>query len=61
MEHPDSLALMDKAHIVTTVPVETTVQLQDNLPVVFDLPINQNTQLSLAQDTRIPGAYIYLE
>jgi hypothetical protein len=56
----DSLALMDKAHIVTTVPVQTTVQLQDNLPVVFDLPINQSTQLSLAQDTRIPGAYIYL-
>ncbi len=56
----DSLALMDKAHIVTTVPVQTTVQLQDNLPVVFDLPINQSTQLSLAQDTRIPGAVIYL-
>jgi len=56
----DSLALMDKAHIVTTVPVQTTVQLQDNLPVVFDLPINQSTQLSLVQDTRIPGAYIYL-
>lgn len=56
----DSLALMDKAHIVTTVPVQTTVQLQDNLPVVFDLPINQSTQLSLVQDTRISGAYIYL-
>jgi hypothetical protein len=59
-EASNSLAMMDKAHIVTTVPVETTVKLQDNLPVVFDLPINQNTQLSLVQDARISGAYIYL-
>jgi hypothetical protein len=56
----ENLALMDKAHIVTSVPVNTSVQLQDTLPVVFDLPINQSTQLSLAQDTRISGAYIYL-
>ena len=56
----ENLSLMDKAHIVTTVPFETTVQLQDTLPVVFDLPINQNTQLSLIQDTRISGAMIYL-
>lgn len=56
----DNLALMDQAHIVKTVPVETTVRLQDNLPVVFDLPINQSTQLSLAQKTRIPNATIYL-
>ncbi|OGN96936.1 MAG: hypothetical protein A2Z71_07780 [Chloroflexi bacterium RBG_13_50_21] len=56
----NNLALMDKAHIVTTVPVNTTVQLQDNLPVVFDLAINQSTQLALAEDTQIPGAYIYL-
>ena len=55
-----SLATMDKAHIITTVPVKTTVQVKDELPVVFSLPINQNTQLSLTQDTRIKGAYIYL-
>jgi hypothetical protein len=59
-EASNSLAMMDKAHIVTTVPVETKVKLQDNLPVVFDLPINQNTQLTLVQDVRITGAYIYL-
>jgi hypothetical protein len=59
-ELSNNLAMMDKAHIVTTVPVETTVQLQDNLPVVFDLPINQSTQLSLTEDTQISGAYIYL-
>jgi sporulation-control protein spo0M len=28
--------------------------------VVFDLPINEDTQLSLVQDVRITGAYIYL-
>jgi hypothetical protein len=56
----ENLALMDKAHIVTSVPVNTSVQLQDTLPVAFDLPINQSTQLSLTQDTRITGAYIYL-
>lgn len=56
----DNLALMDQAHIVTTVPVQTEIQLQDNLPVVFNLPIDQNTQLLLAQETHISGAYIYL-
>lgn len=47
----NNLALMDKAHIVTTVPVETTVHLQDNLPVVFDVPLKQNSQVVLTQDT----------
>jgi hypothetical protein len=56
----NNLAMMDKSHIVLTVPVETTVRLQDTLPVTFDLPINQSTQLSLAEDTTINGAYIYL-
>ena len=56
----ENLAMMDQAHIVTSVPVQTEVQLQDNLPVVFNLPVTQSTQLTLAQDTRITGAYIYL-
>ena len=51
----DNLALMDKAHIVDTILVETTVQLQDNIPVVFDLPLKQNTQVVLARDTSIDG------
>lgn len=59
-ETSNNLAMMDKAHIVTTIPVETTVRLIDNLPVVFDVPINQDTQLSLVKDVRIPNAYIYL-
>jgi len=56
----ENLAMMDKAHIVTSVPVRTEIKLQDTLPVVFKLPITQSTQLTLAQDTRITGAYIYL-
>ncbi len=56
----ENLTLMDKAHIITSVPVQTQIQLQDNLPVAFDLPISQSTQLTLAQETRITGAYIYL-
>jgi hypothetical protein len=56
----NSLAMMDQAHIVINVPVETTVRLQDNLPVAFDLPINQSTKLLLAEETNINGAKIYL-
>jgi hypothetical protein len=56
----ENLALMDKAHIITSVPVQTKIQLQDDLPVAFNLPISQSTQLTLAQDTRITGAHIYL-
>ncbi len=59
-ETSNSLAMLDQAHIVINVPVETTVRWQDTLPVVFDIPINQNTQLSLAEETNIKGAQIYL-
>jgi hypothetical protein len=59
-EASNNLAMMDQAHIVINVPVETTVRLQDNLPVVFDLPINQSTQLLLAEESNIKGARIYL-
>jgi hypothetical protein len=56
----ENLALLDKSHIVTNLPVETNVPLQDELPIAFNLPVTQSTQLTLAQDTRISGAYIYL-
>lgn len=56
----DSLAMMDQAHLVITVPVETSVRLQDNLPIVFDVPINQSTKLALSENTNISGAKIYL-
>ncbi len=50
-----NLALMDKAHIVTNIPVKTTVQLRDNLPVVFNLPLKQDTQVTLVSDTNVSG------
>jgi len=56
----ENLALMDQAHIVTSVPVQTEIQLKDDLPIDFKLPVNQSTQILLSQDTRITGAYIYL-
>jgi hypothetical protein len=56
----ENLALMDKAHIVTNLPVETDITFADDLPITFDLPVTQSTQLTLAQETRISGAYIYL-
>jgi hypothetical protein len=59
-EASNSLAMMDQAHIVINVPVETTVRLQDNLPVVFDVPINQDTQIVLSEAVTINGARIYL-
>ncbi len=59
-EASNSLAMMDQAHIVINVPVETTVRLQDNLPVVFDVPINQDTQIVLSEAATINGARIYL-
>ncbi len=59
-EASNNLAMMDQAHIVVTVPVRTTVTLQDSLPVSFDLPINQSTQLNLAKETSITNARIYL-
>lgn len=47
----DNLALMDKAHIVTTVPFQATVQVQDNLPVAFDVPIKEATEVTLTKAT----------
>jgi hypothetical protein len=55
-----SLALMDKAHIVITIPVSTTVQLKDDLPLVYDLTLDQYSDLTVVRDTTIQGARIYL-
>ncbi len=50
-----NLALMDQAHIIKSVPVETKVQIKDNLPVVFNLPLVQDTQVTLVRDTNVSG------
>jgi len=43
---------MDRAHITTSIPVETTV------PVKFDLQLNQQTNVVLSQDVTINNALV---
>jgi len=43
---------MDRAHIIKTVPVQTTI------PVKFDLPINHQTNVILSQDVTIDNALV---
>lgn len=56
----DNFVLMDQAHILSTIEVSSTIQVQDKMPVVFDLPLKQDTTVVLVQDTTIQGATIYL-
>lgn len=43
---------MDRAHITSTIPVETTI------PVKFDLQLNQQTSVILSQDVTISNARV---
>jgi len=52
--------LMDQAHIVTEIEVESTIQVVDTIPVVFDLPLEQATEVILVRDTPIKNATIVL-
>ena len=52
--------LMDRAHIRTEIIVSDSIQVSDTIPVVFDLPLQQGTQVILNQDTPIKNATIYL-
>jgi len=56
----ENFAKMDEAHIVTTIQVSDTIKVEDNIPVVFDLPLQQETQVVLTQDTPVRNATIYL-
>jgi hypothetical protein len=51
---------MDAAHIVTKIRVKDTIQVVDTMPVVFDLPLKQNTDVVLTRDTPVQGATIFL-
>jgi hypothetical protein len=53
-----SFVQMDNAHIVTTINVKDTITVDDQLPVVFDLPLNQATVVTLTAPTTINGATI---
>lgn len=49
-----NFVLMDQARI------STTVRVQDTIPVVFDLPVQTETRVSLTKDTRIRNATVNL-
>jgi len=51
---------LDNAQIKTTVIVEDTIQVNDEIPVVFDLPLQQNTTVTLTRDTPVKKALVYL-
>jgi hypothetical protein len=55
-----NFVLMDRAHITTTVEVVDTIKVVDRIPVVFDLKLEQDTQVVLTKDTPIENATIYL-
>jgi len=55
-----NFVLMDQAHITTTVQISETIKVADSIPVVFDLQLEQDTQVVLTQDTPIKNATIYL-
>jgi len=55
-----NFVLMDKAHIQTTITVSDTIQVNDTIPVVFDLVLSQKTVVTLTDSTPIKGATIYL-
>ena len=51
---------MDQAHIVTNINVQDTIQVNDEIPVVFDLPLKQSTEVVLIKDTPVRNATIFL-
>jgi len=51
---------MDNSHIITNIQVHDTIHVNDKIPVVFDLPLKQETQVKLTKDTAIKNATIFL-
>jgi hypothetical protein len=51
---------LDNAQIKTTITVRDTIQVNDEIPVVFDLPLQQNTTVTLTRDTPVKQATVYL-
>ncbi len=49
---------MDEAHITTTIPVNTTIAVNDKVTADFNLPLQQTTNVILARDTLITGASV---
>lgn len=51
---------MDAAHIKTTIQVNETITVKDTIPVQFTLPLEQETVVTLVDDTPVNQTTIYL-
>jgi hypothetical protein len=51
---------MDAAHIRTTIQVNETITVKDTIPVQFTLPLEQDTVVTLVEDTHVNQTTIYL-
>ncbi len=52
---------MDEAHIQATIPVNTTIPVNDKVTADFNLPLQQTTNVVLAQNTLITGASVTID
>jgi hypothetical protein len=52
---------MDEARITATIPVNTTIPVNDKVTADFDLPLKQTTNVVLAQNTLITGALVTIQ
>lgn len=51
---------MDQAHIITEIQVQDRILVRDTIPVVFSLPLQQQTTVVLSEDTPVNNATVYL-
>ena len=54
----DSFIEMQEATILASIPVDESIQVNDTIPVVFDLPLTQNTIVTLTAPLAINGATV---
>lgn len=57
----DSFIEMQQASIVTNIPVNETITVNDTIPVVFDLPLNQSTIVTTTAPLNISGATVNIQ
>lgn len=57
----DSFIQMQQATIKADIPVNETIQVNDTIPVVFDLPLTQNTIVTLTAPLSINGATVNIK
>ncbi len=55
-----SILVSDTIQVKDSILVNDTIQVNDTIPVVFDLPLKQNTTVKLTKDTPLRHTTIYL-